>query len=200
MGDPADSPDDLARLRSLGEELRKLRVGDSRDEVLEQTRLDAWDPPTAVPSTTEVEELLDPATGGRVRATLFQAAAVAPEDYPPDWPFVAEEDVQFVRAATGTESITSMLWPDPGDIEAVLQQVVTAMQSLGWHVHAVEHPSADPRYEYRRWFHCTDRPAGHQWRMLAIGEEAGMRAVVLSEIRSDLWPAPPKDEGGGRKS
>ena len=194
-----DSERDRARLRDLGAELRKLRVGDSRDDVLGRTRLDAWDPATPAHSTSEVEELLDPTTGGRVRSTLFQASAVVPPDFPEDWPFVAEEDAQHLRVETGTEWLESMIWHEPEDATSVVERVTAGMRELGWHEHAVEESSRQPSYEYITWFHRTDMPAGHQWRLLSLGEDNGHRGVVLSEIRPEVFGQTPT-HGPGEES
>lgn len=188
MTDHPDEDQDLPRLRQLSEELRKLRVGDTPDEILERTRLDIWSPSAPVGSTAEVEEFLDPVTGGRVRSTLFQASAVAPVDYPADWPFVVEQDAQHVRIETGSESLTTLMWSEPTNPETLLQWVRDSMAALGWHEHDVEGPSTDPRYHHVTWFHCIEQPDGHQWRLLAVGADNGLSGIVLSEVRSEMWP------------
>ena len=194
MATEPESPDDLQGLRSLYQEFQKLRVGDTPEEILERTRLDLVEPLAPIESTAEIQEFLDPRTGGRVRSVDYQAAAVAPTGYPADWPFIADTDVQHVRAESGVESVTSLAWSDPDDLEAVVRAVHAAMPALGWHEHPVEGQSADPRYVPRVWFHSTAQPPGHQWRLLAIGEDAGVCAVLLSEMRPEAWPTPPEGE------
>ena len=172
-------------------------MGDTPEDIIDRTRLDLVEPATPIESTAEIQEFLDPSTGGRVRAIEYQGAAVAPTGYPADWPFIADVDVQHLCAESGVESVTSLAWSDPDDLEAVIRAVHEAMPALGWHEHPVDRPSADPRYEARVWFHSTAQPPGHQWRLLAIGEDGGVRAVLLSEMRPEAWPTPPAAEGDG---
>ena len=97
-----------------------------------------------------------------------------------------------MEVQSGVETAGVLMWPEPDDQSVLIGLVHTAMAELGWHEHAVEEPSADPRYEHLLWFHNTAAPADHQWRLLNAGRTDEISALLLSEIRP-VFQVPPSE-------
>ena len=182
MTDHADEPPELPPLRQFGEVIKRIGPADTRDDVLANTRLDVWDPPSAVDGSVEVEEYVDPATGGRARISTFESALVPHASYPDGWPFLRDVASQYVAFEAGGFTLCSLVWPEPPDLLEASLSLRHQMVENGWR--AVEPPraSTDPTRELVCWFRRPrPEPGVASWRLLAIARQEGACGLVLAD-------------------
>lgn len=78
--------------------------------------------------------------GVTVRLTMFDAAAIRPDDFPDGWPHVAHETVTLVESEGEGVNGRTMAWVEPRDPEAVWRELRRAFADDGW----CEGPPAPP--------------------------------------------------------
>jgi hypothetical protein len=87
-----------------------------------------WDPEPGVQARAFLTPL---ASGERPYATMYDAQAERPKDYPRDFPFVVGEAVTVVHRA-GQPQTTAGYWSAAGQTARVTEQLVSESARAGW--------------------------------------------------------------------
>ena len=172
--------DERPALQQLFERLSQTMPTDSPEEIAAKAGVDAARIPPAPGEDVERAEYVDPATGSRVRTSVYGPSYKTPADWPADWPFIAGVEVALAHAESPAETRRWLCWveSDETNIDLLPSLLSLAMADLGWHEHPPETAPAAPGLTPLIWFH---REA--DWRLLGRTETSTPRALLLSDVR-----------------